>query len=103
MSDAIPLTIHQIIATHAEMLAALAYEPINTDPAAFICQLGEIADHCLNTPALTSTVNSLSTAITCLTEAFDRENGSNAQQNFLRLADRHLHDLLGHAPAGQDT
>lgn len=94
-----PATIHDLIATHSEMLTRLAYTQIETDPAGFVCQLGELADHYQGSSLLAAAVDSLSAAVTCLAEALDRPEGSAAQQEFLQAANRHLYDLAAHALA----
>jgi hypothetical protein len=94
-----PTTVHDLIATHRDMLDHLAFAEIESEPAAFVCQLGEIADRYSDSPTLASAVDSLSAAVTCLTEALDRPDGSAEQAEFLQAADRHLYNLAAHALA----
>lgn len=91
-----PATIHDLITTHQQTIEHFAYGPVETEPAAFICQLGELADHYHDT-VLADASDCLSSAVTCLSEALERPDGSAAQQEFLQAADKHLHNLAAYA------
>ena len=90
-----PATITELIATHRQTLEHFAAGPVETEPAAFICQLGELADHYHDT-ILADASDCLSSAVTCLSEAIDRSDGSQARQEFLHAADKHLHNLAAY-------
>lgn len=90
-----PTTIHDLIASHRQTIEHFAYGPVETEPAAFICQLGELADHYHDT-ILADAAGCLSSAVTCLSEALDRADDSRARQEFLHAADKHLHQLAAY-------
>jgi hypothetical protein len=94
-----PTTIDDIIAAHRNMLDCLAFTEIETQPAAFVHQLGEIADRYSDSPILAGAVDYLRPAVTCLTTALDQPEGSAEQLESLQAANRHLYNLAAHALA----
>ncbi|GAB2696181.1 hypothetical protein [Kitasatospora kifunensis] len=100
-----PITFHELIAAHSEMLARIACGSIATEPVAFVCQLGELVDDSdlRDNPSFEGTAESLRAAVTLLAEALDRPASSQAQIDFLQAADKHLHDLAADAIARRSS